>query len=248
MLRAMRPGQFLAINWPLRWYPSHLTAARLVAEGRIGRVHEVHFYDGNRGPLYHGADKIELEPTPGQKQSSWWYKASAGGGSLLDYLGYGATLGAWYDGGRLPVEVTSIAGGHPSLEVDEHSITICRYADGHLSKFETRWGTLTDPWTHQPLPKCGFNLVGSEGAIASYDLEPTIRLQTRANPQGEDIPVDSPLSPHQNPVQHVLHCLKTGTSPEGPLHPEISRIGQVVVDAAVRSLKEKRTVTVPERP
>lgn len=244
MTRALRPGQILAVNWPLRWYPSHQTARRLIAEGRIGRVREVHFYDGNRGPLYHGAHKVEREPSPGEKDSSWWYKRASGGGSLLDYLGYGATLAAWFDGGRVPEEVTCVTGGHPSLEVDEHSVTVCRYADGHLSKFETRWGTLTDPWVHQPLPKCGFNIVGTEGAIASYDLEPTVRLQTRARPEGEDIPAPPPAPPFQNPVQYLLHCLQTGAPVEGPLSPAVSRVGQIVVDAAARSAAERRAVRV----
>jgi predicted dehydrogenase len=48
----------LAVNWPLRWYPSHVTTKRLIDEGVIGDVIEVHFYDGNRGPLYHRADKV----------------------------------------------------------------------------------------------------------------------------------------------------------------------------------------------
>jgi glucose-fructose oxidoreductase len=76
------------------------------------------------------------------------------------------------------------------LEVDEHSITIARYAKG-LSKYETCWGTFTDPWTHQPQPKCGFVIMGSKGTIASYDYESIIRVQTQENPQGQEIPVDT---------------------------------------------------------
>ena len=53
------------------------------------------------------------------------------------------------------------------LEVDEHSITVARYAQG-LSKFETRWGTFTDPWVTQPQPKCGFVITGTHGTISSY--------------------------------------------------------------------------------
>ena len=70
---AKKAKRLLAINWPLRWVPAHVTAHRLVREGRIGALQEVHFYDGNRGPLYHGADKIELEPTPATKRKkvSW---------------------------------------------------------------------------------------------------------------------------------------------------------------------------------
>jgi hypothetical protein len=48
--------------------------------------------------------------------------------------------------------VTAVVDQPRGLEVDEHSITICRYARG-LSKLETRWGTFTDPWTTQPQAK-----------------------------------------------------------------------------------------------
>src|SRR5207302_2503069 len=95
MIKAMEgTGRRLAINWPLAWYPSHNTAKRLIDEGTIGKLIEVHFYDGNRGPLFHLADKIEVSPeaVEAQKSTSWWYKKAAGGGSLLDYLGYGVTL------------------------------------------------------------------------------------------------------------------------------------------------------------
>ena len=95
-----------------------------------------------------------------RSRRSWWYKKASGGGSLLDYLGYGTTLGTWFMNGEEPIEVTSVVDETPGIEVDQHSITVCRYARG-LSKFETRWGTLTDPWTQQPQPKCGFVLVGT---------------------------------------------------------------------------------------
>ena len=77
MITAMEgTGRRLAINWPLAWYPSHNTAKRLIDEGAIGELIEVHFYDGNRGPLYHLADKVEVSPEEVEKQkpNSWWYK------------------------------------------------------------------------------------------------------------------------------------------------------------------------------
>jgi glucose-fructose oxidoreductase len=238
---ARRYGVMLAINWPLRWMPSHATAHRLLSEGRIGELQEVHYYDGNRGPLFHGADKVELTPTPAMKRKSWFYKRKLGGGSLLDYLGYGTTLGTWFHGGRQPIEVTAVTDWPNGLEVDEHSITIARYACG-LSKFETRWGTFTDPWTHQPQPKCGFVLKGADGTISSYDYEPTVRMQTRRKPGGEVIRADRLQPPFQNPIQYFVECLRRERPPEGPLSPAISRIGQQIVDSAVRSAKLKRTV------
>ncbi|MFP6596741.1 MAG: Gfo/Idh/MocA family oxidoreductase [Candidatus Hydrogenedentota bacterium] len=243
MTAAMGDGQLLAINWPLAWFPSHVTAKRIVDEGGIGDVLEVHSYGGNRGPLWHVADKIEAtaETVEAGKSDSWFYKSALGGGSLLDYLGYGTTLATWYQDGRAPIEVATMTHIPEGLEVDEHSITIARYAHG-LSKFETRWGTFTDPWTHQPQPKCGFVIVGKEGTIASYDYAPTIRVQSREKPEGEDVEVDTLAEPIQNPIQYVVHCLEHEQPIEGLLSPEISRIGQQIVDTAAQSAREGRTV------
>ncbi|MDZ4858784.1 MAG: Gfo/Idh/MocA family oxidoreductase [Candidatus Hydrogenedentes bacterium] len=244
MVAAMaKTRKTLAINWPLAWVASHRTAKRIIDEGIIGHILEVHYYDGNRGPLYHVADKLETtaEEMQREKPGSWFYKKDHGGGSLLDYLGYGTTLGTWFHGGKKPIEVTCVVDEPAGLEVDEHSITVARYADG-LSKFETRWGTFTDPWTHQPQPKCGFVIKGAEGTISSYDYERTVRVQTRECAEGRDVPVDVLEPPFENPVQYVIHHLESGTAVEGPLSPEVSRIGQQIVDSAILSAREKRTV------
>ncbi|MEM7534419.1 MAG: Gfo/Idh/MocA family oxidoreductase [Chloroflexota bacterium] len=232
----------LAINWPLRWYPPHVTTKRLIDEGMIGDVIEVHYYDGNRGPLFHVADKEETdEAYRARKNESWFYQKDQGGGSLLDYLGYGTTLGTWFLDGRAPLEVTTVTDDPLGLEVDEHSITIAKYEFG-LSKFETRWGTFTDPWTLQPQPKCGFVVKGTQGTISSYDYEETVRVQTHEHPEGQVIPVDVLQPPYQGPVQYFIHCIETGTPVSGPLSPAICRIGQQIVDSAVLSAQEKRTV------
>lgn len=244
MVKAMeRTGKMLAINWPMRWYPTNITAKRLIDEGVIGDVREVHYYDGNRGPLYHVADKVVISEAEAAaaKPQSWFYRKDQGGGSLLDYLGYGATLGTWFHKGKQPVDVTAVVDQPAGLEVDEHSITIARY-ERELSKFETRWGTFSDPWTHQPQPKCGFVIAGSAGTISSYDFEPTIRLQTRDCPEGKLVPVDALKYPERNPVEYVLSCLESGRALEGPLAPDLCRIGQQIVDSAVKSAREKRTV------
>ncbi|WP_145074837.1 Gfo/Idh/MocA family protein [Aureliella helgolandensis] len=236
-----------AINWPQVWVPSHRTAKRLSGEGAIGQVLEVHYYGGNRGPLWHtaGKDEVSAEEVAREKPHSWFYQRAKAGGSMLDYLGYGATLGTWYLGGAKPIEITSMVDEPTGLEVDEHSITIARYAFG-LSKFETRWGTYTDPWTHQPQPRCGYTLVGTEGTITSWDYSPTLRVQDGAHPEGIDVPVDSLLPPEQNAMQYFIDCLKRDRAIEGPLSPELSRIGQQIVDTAFASAQQKRTLKLLE--
>jgi glucose-fructose oxidoreductase len=238
-----RGGGRLAINWPLAWYPAHVTAKRLIDEGVIGSVLEVHYYGGNRGPLYHLADKVEVSDVEVQaaKPQSWWYKAKSGGGSLLDYLGYGATLGTWFMDGKAPLTVTSVVDRPAGLEVDEHSITICRYDNG-LSKMETRWGTFSDPWTLQPQPKCGFVLVGAQGTISSYDFAPSIGLQTREHRPIRQVPVRELRAPFRRPVEYVIDRWRQGLDVEGPLSPHLSRIGQRIVDTAVLSAAQGRTL------
>lgn len=238
-------GSRLAINWPLAWMPCHRTAKRYVDEGHIGDLLEVHYYGGNRGPLRHGADKVERTPSElaKEKSESWFYKKSHGGGSLMDYLGYGTTLGTWFMNGRRPLEITTMVDGAEGLEVDEHSITIARYDTG-LSKFETRWGTYTDPWTNQPQPKTGFVLVGTRGTIASYDYATRIHWQNEWCQAGEWEETDSLTPPHQNPVQYMVDVIRNDKPIEGPLSVEISRIGQQIVDSAVLSASEGKTVAL----
>ena len=242
MVAAMnKTGKRLVINWPLVWDAGQQTVNRLIREGFIGEVVEFQHTGGNRGPLYHGADKVEKEPSAAEKAASWFYSPQQGGGSLLDYMGYGATLGTWHMGGRVPLEVNCTWSIPAGLQVDEHSITVIRYACG-LSKTETRWGTFTDPWTHQPQPKCGFVLRGTEGTLSCYDYEPTVRVQTRARPEGYEVACDEVKSPNRNPIEHLIHSLQTGAPIIGPLTPEISRIGQQIVDTAFQSAVERRAI------
>jgi len=244
MIRAMEgTDRLMAINWPLAWYPSHNTCKRLIDDGLIGDLLEVHFYDGNRGPLYHLADKVEVTPeeVERQKPDSWWYKKASGGGSLLDYLGYGATLGTWFMNGEAPLEVTSVVDEAPGIEVDQHSITICRYRRG-LSKMETRWGTFTDPWTTQPQPKCGFVVVGTDGTISSYDYDDHVTVQTRDRPEQTPVPVDALAPGKTNPIEYILGCIDRNEPVTGPLSPELSLTAQRIVDTAALSAQQKKTL------
>lgn len=244
IIAAMRAGgKRLAVNWPLAWYPTHNTAKRLIDEGAIGQLIEVHFYDGNRGPLLHLADKVEvsLDEVERQKPDSWWYKKASGGGSLLDYLGYGTTLGTWFMNGEAPLEITAAIDQVPGIEVDQHSITIARYARG-LSKFETRWGTLTDPWTQQPQPRCGFQLVGSDGSISSWDYDDHVVLQTRADPAHRNIPVDCLPEGQRGVIEYMLGIIDRDEPVTGVLDPELALIGQRMIDSAVLAATRKQTV------
>jgi hypothetical protein len=145
--------------------------------------------------------------------------------------------------GRAPLEVTAMVDETPGIEVDQHSITICRYAEG-LSKFETRWGTLTDPWTLQPQPKCGFVLVGRDGSIGSGDYDDHVTLQTRAHPEVVKVALDRLPAGRDRAVDYMLACIAEGEPIRGPLDPDLCLIGQRMIDSAVLSVTDKRAVAL----
>lgn len=238
-----KAGVKLAINWPLAWYPVYNTVSRIISEGTIGNVIEVHHYGGNSGPMKHLADQVEVgeEEANRRKNQSWFYQKAAGGGSLVDYMGYGTTLGTWFMGGRAPLEVTTMWDIPAGLEVDEHSLTAARHATG-ISKFETRWGTFTNPWQLQPQPKCGFNIVGEAGTISAYEYDDFVRVQTRQYPEGFEIPADKLSAPNSNPIEHFIAHLKGEVELHPCLTPRICRIGQQIVDTAIASATQGKTL------
>ena len=238
---AARGGIVLAVNWPLAWVPSHRTAKRLIAEGAIGTLEQVHFYDGNRGPLFHSHGKVEMHPTTEDKIDSWWYSPEAGGGSLRDYLGYGATLSTWFRDGDLPWGVTAAWHIPDGLRVDEQAVVIGHYATG-LSVFETRWGTHTDPWSLQPEPHCGFVFNGPDGSISSWDYDDKVTLHHRGSV--ERISIDSTSAEDQNALSNLIAHVNSGRSLDPPLTAAMSLAGHAIVEAAFRSAQSQKLVSL----
>jgi len=80
-----------------------------------------------------------------QKPDSWWYKRASGGGSLLDYLGYGATLGTWYMNGAAPIEVTSVVDETPGIEVDQRVVGSLHLGDVRRPRVQLDCGMVCEP-------------------------------------------------------------------------------------------------------
>jgi len=69
-----------------------------------------------------------------------------------------------------------------------------------------------------------------------------VTVQTRRKPVAHRVAAPVTRAPNQNPVQYLIDRLEKGKPLEGPVSIRISRIGQEIVDAAVRSAKLKRSV------
>ncbi|GAB6878298.1 Gfo/Idh/MocA family oxidoreductase [Halorubrum gandharaense] len=211
----------LFINWPVLWDPVKHAVKRLVEAGTVGDVQEVQYYGGNAGA---------------PPDDSWFYDADAGGGSLLDYLCYGATFATWFRDGDLPTAVTAETYSPPDMEVDVQSATVCRYETG-LSTFQTSWRMVTNPWETPPQPAKGYEIVGTHGSISTRERSASIRVQTNDRPEGYAVEPDSLAPRFENVVAYLVDRLETGAEPEGPADPAFCREAHRIVETARKSAR-----------
>jgi len=220
MVAAMaETGNLFVVNWPVMWDPVKHTVKRLVDGGTIGDVIEVQYYGGNAGA---------------PPADSWFYDPEDGGGSMLDYLGYGATFSTWFRGGELPGSVTAERYVPEDMAVDVQSSTVCRYENG-LSTLQTTWRMLTNPWETEPLPAKGYEVLGTDGAISTRDPRSEIRVTTSDDPEGHAVEPDDLPERFQNLAAYVVDRLERDVGPEGPADPEFCREAHRIIETARRS-------------
>jgi len=221
--------ELFVVNWPVTWDPVKHTVKRLIEDGTIGDIVEVQYYGGNAGA-----------PPDG----SWFYE-QPDGGSMLDYLGYGATVSTWFRGGELPSRVTSETHVPGDMAVDVQSSTVCRYDDG-LSTLQTTWRMLTNPWEVEPQPAKGYDVVGTEGAISTRERDVPVRVTTEDRPEGYAVEPDAPPDRYRNLVHYLVYCLTEDADPEGPSDPAFCREAHRIVETARRSAEEGRPLDLVE--
>lgn len=209
----------LAVNWPITWSPVHQTVKRLVADGTVGEILEVQYYGGNAGA---------------PPNDSWFYDAESGGGSLLDYLGYGATFATWFRDSELPRTVSAHTYPRSNDGIDRQSVSVCRYETG-LSTLQTSLRMPTHPWEHDSTPAKGYDIVGTHGAVTTRQHGVPIRVQTADKPEGYAVEPDPLEAPQANLVQYLVHCFRTDEPFVGPTDPAFCREAQRIIETAQRS-------------
>jgi len=229
-MRAAVDDELFVVNWPATWDPVTHTVERLVREGTIGNVLEVQYYGGNAGAPPEG---------------SWFYEDSEGGGSMLDYLGYGATFSTWFRGGELPARVTAERFVPEGRDTDFQSTTVCRYDEG-LSTFQTTWRLLTNPWETEPQPMKGYEIIGTEGAISTRERDVPVRVTTEERTEGYVVDPDALPDRYRNLVAYLVHCLDTESEPKGPSDPAFCREVQRIIETARQSAERGEGLTLVE--
>jgi len=243
MAAADENGVRMMINWPMAWYPQIVTAHRLVSEGAIGELLQVHYRNGNRGPLYHKCAPADPQPSRDQVERYWMWRRDSGGGALLDYCCYGATLATWFHG-KSPGRVTAMAAHVRGFEVEDNVVIVAQYDKG-LSILEATWTALTNPWLQQPEPPHGFVFLGEHGSLTAYDGPGPMKLCTPEHPEGKWLEPDPLPEGRRNGVEYFVDCVRLDRPVEAPLSPAIGRAGQKILEAAILSIEQGRTISLP---
>jgi glucose-fructose oxidoreductase len=221
--------ELFVVNWPVTWDPVKHTVKRLLEDGTIGDVVEVQYYGGNAGA------------PPGD---SWFYE-QVDGGSMLDYLGYGATFSTWFRGGDLPETVDAQRHVPADMDVDVQSVTVCQY-DAGLATLQTTWRMLTNPWEVEPQPAKGYEIVGTQGAISTRERDVPVRVTTEDRTEGYVVDPDALPDRYENLVAYLVYCLDENADPEGPSDPEFCREAHRIVATAVESAERGERLTLLE--
>lgn len=229
MARAVRrSGHQLAVNWPLSYDPATRTLVRLVREGAIGEIRELHWYGGNAGPFHW------LDPADPRPDDAWMYDAARGGGAFEDYIGYATNVTSWLLDAELPTSVIAIGHTPAGLPIDTQTSVIAEYGWG-LATFHTRWSLNSNPWIERPFPHTGITVVGSRGAVAGQDYGDSVALYGRTASDLTVVPVDTGAA--GSAMDELASALALGRQVEGPASPAISYAGQLVNDAARDSVR-----------
>ena len=235
---ANKLGVPLMINWPTNWRGAYHLAKKLVDEGRIGQVWQVHNRAGHGGPP---EDYLKRDPIA---RIGWGWiidRELDGGGAYIDFCSYGAVLSRWLMG--QPSRVSAMGGRYFKnfFTVDDNAVLLMGYPKGH----SIAEGTWTQPAVPTRIPTM---IYGSKGAIAiTADDEVQIAV-VGADPRSPKVETfkPDPLPDHyQSGPAYFSYCLLNEKSFEGIVDPEVSRDAQEVLEAGLISMKLGQEVGLP---
>jgi predicted dehydrogenase len=225
---AAKAGTLLMINWPTAWSPAFQEMERRILAGDIGTVRYFKYRSAHNGPKELGCDPHFY---------SWLYDAEKNGaGALMDYCCYGAAMCARFLG--RPAKVTGLRGvlAKDYPVPDDAAIIAMQYPHA-FGVAEASWVQPTGYATANPVA------YGSEGAISL--LGGKVQLFKPGKSAPEEITPPPTAAPLRSGPEYLIHCLENGAPIEGVCSPEVSLIGQEILQAGLQAADTGSTQTLP---
>mgnify|MGYP000161837941 CR=1 FL=1 len=225
----------LVINWPVAWFASFRKAYELVKSGVIGIPLRFHYRSpATWGPYDYGKYSAQ------ELSEMWWYQHERGGGSIMDYAGYGCLLPTWFLGG-MAERVSGMKKNFllPFSDVEDYSTFTLDFGNS-IGLIEGSWSTLNNG----EIPT-GPVIYGSEGTIVADRYSNQVKVYKQISHQSteadavydvEDLEEDIA----RNVIEHIHH----GTPVHELISVEFNLKVMAALDAGIRSCKSGNIETV----
>ncbi|MFZ0217134.1 MAG: Gfo/Idh/MocA family oxidoreductase [Candidatus Dormiibacterota bacterium] len=237
---AARGGVRLMVNWPTNWNPAIHLAKRLVDEGKIGRVIDLHSRAGHGGPPPDFAARGPIS------RVGWGWlidRHTNGGGAAVDFCAYGAVTARWLLG--QPSAVVGHGGRYAKefFTVEDNGIMILSYPRAQA--------VIEGSWTQPAVPVQQPTMIyGEDGALALTGGD-EVALANRGT-SGELVSTETatvtapPLPAHyRSGPDYFTHCLLHDEPFVGLVPPAVSRDAQEILDAGLQAMTTGRTIPLP---
>ncbi len=223
-------GIQLLTNYETTWYPSVHRTYAMVRDGDIGPIRKVVVHDGHQGPIEIGVNEEFWE---------WLIDPTkSGGGAITDFGCYGANLITWLMRGERPISVTAVTQTiKPELypDVDDDATIIVTYPEAQ--------GVIQASW-NWPFSRKDMEVYGKTGYVfADNATDMRVRLKEAAPARkvtARALPTDL-----DDPFAYLASVVRGRVDPAGDLSSlEVNMVVMEVLDAAVRSAREGRTIVL----
>ncbi|MBT8287320.1 MAG: Gfo/Idh/MocA family oxidoreductase [Bacteroidia bacterium] len=228
-------GIQLLTNYETTWYPTNHMAYKLVKdEGKIGPIRKVIIRDGHKGPKKIGVNIEFLEWLTDPELN--------GGGAITDFGCYGANLMTWLMNGEKPISVTAVTQQlqpENNPKVDDEANIILTYKNA-TALIQASWN-----W---PIGRKDMEIYGLKGVVYSNNRH-DLRIRISEGYDGfseEKLKLEERERPFDDPFSFFAAVI--GGEIEIPEHDlsslENNMVVMEILDAAVRSAKEGRTIVI----
>ncbi len=224
------------INWPTLGQTAFETGAKLVAQGAIGTPRQFVFRGGN--PI---ATRKAEQPDWFQ----WLFDASQGGGSWIDYGGYGAAPCLLWMGRPRRLAARGASVTERNARADETAAAVLEFARG-LGTIQTSHVQVGYPGPQGTM--LHIEVGGETGVLVMTPGGDGAELRIYdGGERREGELIETPPAPpeRRSGVAYFAHAVREGLPIEGRGSFRFNREVVAIIDAGVRALTSGASVAVP---
>jgi len=227
---AKKWGIQVITNYETTWYPvTKDSYEKINDEKLIGGIRKMVIHDGHQGPIGIGCSKDFLK----------WLTdpVTNGGGAITDFGCYGTDLITYLMKGERPLSVTAVTQQiKPDLypKVDDLATIIVAYPKAQAI-IQASWN-----W---PFGRKDMEVYGKTGYIITRD-NVHMRMKTNDSLPEESLTIDAGKAIAQNPFSFLASVVRGSYKllPGDPSSLSVNLVAMEILDAAVRSAKEGKTI------